>query len=301
MLDPCDPVHANRSEAEGTRRKETRDVCVRQVGPASSQTPVCPFPLFFFLFFLSSLFITLFFHDHVVVAFLPAVCAHAPSSKRDVWVYISRARVYRTPTMYVCTREWRYSYAIRFRAKRKRSCSKRRGVFTISLETRRNLEKGTVPNHWETSYPLVASLSFRISSAFSKSGEEEVVKDLVSCSINIYNRASYPISSVLYKYSRGRIDSRCSSLCEKLVLPFALVPFFSFFFCFVFFCFWERYMPIGASISKNYWPRIIERTFPVIVLPGRWDKIDCQRRFLSPAISMNGWWLATEIARGKSG
>lgn len=237
----------------------------------------------------------------VVVAFLPAACAHAPSSKRDVWVYISRTRVYRTPTMYVCTREWRYSYAIRFRAKRKRSCSKRRGVFTISLETRRNLEKGTVPNHWETSYPLVASLSFRISSAFSKSGEEEVVKDLVSCSINIYNRASYPISSVLYKYSRGRIDSRCSSLCEKLVLPFALVPFFSFFFCFVFFCFWERYMPIGASISKNYWPRIIERTFPVIVLPGRWDKIDCQRRFLSPAISMNGWWLATEIARGKSG
>lgn len=169
----------------------------------------------------------------VVVAFLPAACAHAPSSKRDVWVYISRARVYRTPTMYVCTREWRYSYAIRFRAKRKRSCSKRRGVFTISLETRRNLEKGTVPNHWETSYPLVASLSFRISSAFSKSGEEEVVKDLVSCSINIYNRASYPISSVLYKYSRGRIDSRCSSLCEKLVLPFALVPFF--FLCFVFF------------------------------------------------------------------
>lgn len=130
----------------------------------------------------------------------PRRSAHAPSSKRDVWVYISRARVYRTPTMYVCTREWRYSYAIRFRAKRKRSCSKRRGVFTISLETRRNLEKGTVPNHWETSYPLVASLSFRISSAFSKSGEEEVVKDLVSCSINIYNRASYPISSVLYKY-----------------------------------------------------------------------------------------------------
>lgn len=169
----------------------------------------------------------------VVVAFLLAACAHAPSSKRDVWVYISRTRVYRTPTMYVCTREWRYSYAIRFRAKRKRSCSKRRGVFTISLETRRNLEKGTVPNHWETSYPLVASLSFRISSAFSKSGEEEVVKDLVSCSINIYNRASYPISSVLYKYSRGRIDSRCSSLCEKLVLPFALVPFF--FLCFVFF------------------------------------------------------------------
>lgn len=59
------------------------------------------------------------------------------------------------------------------------------------------------------------------------------MKDLVSCSINIYNRASYPISSVLYKYSRGRIDSRCSSLCEKLVLPFALVPFF--FLCFVFF------------------------------------------------------------------
>lgn len=169
MLDPCDPVHANRSEAEGTRRKETRDVCVRQVGPASSQTPVCPFPLFFFLFFLSSLFITLFFHDRCRCV-PPRRSAHAPSSKRDVWVYISRARVYRTPTMYVCTREWRYSYAIRFRAKRKRSCSKRRGVFTISLETRRNLEKGTVPNHWETSYPLVASLSFRISSAFSNRG-----------------------------------------------------------------------------------------------------------------------------------
>lgn len=60
-------------------------------------------------------------------------------------------------------------------------------------------------------------------------------------------------------------------------------------------------MPIGAKISKNYWLRIIEPTFPVIVLPGRWDKIDCQRRFPFTRDLDLGWWLATEIARGKSG
>lgn len=79
------------------------------------------------------------------------------------------------------------------------------------------------------------------------------MKDLVSCSINIYNRASYPISSVLYKYSRGRIDSRCSMLCEKLVLPFALVPFF--FLCFVFFFASGR----DTCPSGRAFPRIIGR------------------------------------------
>lgn len=55
-------------------------------------------------------------------------------------------------------------------------------------------------------------------------------------------------------------------------------------------------MHIGTRVSKNYWLRIIEPTFPVIVLPGRWDKIDCRRQFLSPVISipiLDGGWQSS--------
>ena len=162
MLDPCDPVHANRSEAEGTRRKETRDVCVRQVGPASSQTPVCPFPLFFFLFFLSSLFITLFFHDRCRCVPPRRVCPRSKFETRRVGVHLARTCI---SCIYDILRNQKES--------RKGNGSKSLGNFLSPCRE-----------------PLVSYILCLL-----ESGEEEVVKDLVSCSINIYNRASYPISS----------------------------------------------------------------------------------------------------------
>lgn len=156
------------------RRKETRDVCVGQVGPANSQTPVCPPPRHLLsLSFSSSSSCPASSSpssstSSTTVAFLSA-SAHAPSSKRNVWVYTRILyAMYRRTTLLV--RVYRLGFTRRGR--------ETAGVFTISLETRRerNLEKGTFQITGKLLIPL-SRASFRISCLLEIGGG--VVKDLV--------------------------------------------------------------------------------------------------------------------------
>lgn len=166
---PCTQIAQKRGgetcTREGRKRGTSWSSKLPDTGLSSSTPP--PFPLFFFLFFLSSLFITLFFY---VVYNRCVPLRECPRSKFET----KRVGVHAYIIRHVPENDAaRTRIPIRFHAKRKRN-----GVFTISLETRRerNLEKGTFQITGKLLIPL-SRASFRISCLLEIGGG--VVKDLV--------------------------------------------------------------------------------------------------------------------------